>query len=69
MLASKLPGLFKAYLGEFSDKGFTAREERDEVVIEHDGQVAARINSHRANVTEMRSVCQQHLLMDHGVFY
>lgn len=66
---TKMSAIMRGVLGPFADQGFTAREERDELIIEHDGEEAARISSGRATITEIRSACQSHLIMNHGVTY
>ena len=68
-MAATLSFVMKGVLGDFASQGFTAREERDELVIEHDGEEAARIASGRATIPEIRSACQAHLIMNHGVTY
>ena len=50
-----------AALGEYKNKGFKAFEADDHtLVIEHDGEVIARLNAAKTSLGEIQQACHQH---------
>ena len=54
-------GICTAALGEYKDKGFTAHETDDHLlVIEHYGKEIARYNVTKVELEEVKQDCHQH---------
>jgi len=47
--------------------GFSCEEQSDELVIRHNGHMAARLQSGSCSVLDIVKACEQHNLMWHGV--